>query len=85
MILNQRASAINVGCPWRSLYPVDIAVINANARAQIAYMYGAFLSPKISSRNETLQDPVNCVMAGDQREFRRGRASFNALRGIFRE
>lgn len=38
----------------------------------------------ITSRN-VLQDPVDCVMAGNQRKFKTGRAHFGALRGIFRE
>lgn len=37
-----------------------------------------------TSRN-VLQDPVDCVLAGQQREFRKGSANFGALRRIFRE
>ncbi len=39
---------------------------------------------QVTSTN-ILQKPVDCVMAGDQKEFKSGRAHRRALRGIFRE
>lgn len=43
-----------------------------------------FADMTITSR-AVLQDPVDCVLAGQQREFKGARAHFGALRRIFRE
>lgn len=82
--VNDRSSAIHVGLPWRGLFPAPDGSINANDRAHAATFLGARMTPLITS-STILQQPVDCVMAGNQKEFKGGRAHLGALRGIFNE
>lgn len=50
----------------------------------VATVTGVSIILPFTSRR-VLQDPVDCVIAGQQNEFRKARANFGALRGIFRE
>lgn len=82
--INERSGAIHVGLPWRGALPQPDGNINANDRAQVATFFGLRFTPLVTS-TERLQNPVDCVLAGQQREFKTGRAHFGALKGIFNE
>jgi hypothetical protein len=83
-IRNGRSSAIHVGLPWRGLLPEGDGALSNLDRRQTSGFYAALLLVKMTS-TANLQLPVDCVLAGQQREFKPGRAHLAALRGIFRE
>lgn len=59
----------------------SVAALSASGVAAVSI--AADLHQVIS--RSMLQDPVDCVLAGEQTEFKKGFAPFNALRGIFNE
>jgi hypothetical protein len=79
-----RSSAVHVGLPWRGLFPIPDGSLDGLNRRHVAAFYGARLLVTVTS-TDNLEMPVDCVMAGNQREFKPGRAHLAALRGIFRE
>lgn len=81
---DERNSAVHVGLPWRGMFPIPDGALNGLNRRHVAAFYGARLVVTMTSL-DNIELPVDCVMAGNQREFKPGRAHFAALRGIFRE
>lgn len=87
------AAAVGAGVFGSVGSSIGVATVSATARpifhaigtaAGSSVVSGIAIILPITSRN-VLQNPVDCVMAGNQREFKKGRAPFGALRGIFCE
>jgi hypothetical protein len=81
--VNERISAVHVGLPWRGLFPIPDAQINANDRAHVATFMGLHFTPVITSTTK-LELPVDYQMAGDL-PIRAGRAGGRGLRHTFGE
>lgn len=82
---NERSSAINVALPWRGQFPAPDSIWDTQDRAQAGGMYCAISKFIAVTSTETLHKPVDCVLAGNQREYKQVRLRGRAMGHAFGE